>query len=98
MTRLMRLLAPTWYGQVAPLSAENASDARVLAEVKTGSQERLKRELFAFLQEVSRLGRSRLQDFKHPWQALLVFGPPEGGTPSSPLPASSEFKILAPPV
>ena len=55
MTRLMRLLAPTWYAQVAPLSAEDASDARVLAEVKMGSQERLKRELFAYLQEVSRL-------------------------------------------
>ena len=48
-------VAPTWYVQVVPLAAEDSSLARVLAESKAASQERLKRELGAFLQEVSRL-------------------------------------------
>ena len=53
--RVMKVVAPTWYVQVAPLAAEDSSFARVLAEAKAASQERLKRELGAFLQEVSRL-------------------------------------------
>ena len=46
---LMRQLAPTWYAQVASLS----SDDKLLAEVKAASQERMKRELAAFLQAVA---------------------------------------------
>jgi tetratricopeptide (TPR) repeat protein len=48
-------VAPTWYVQLAPLVADDSSFARVMAEAKVASQERLKRELAAFLQEVARL-------------------------------------------
>jgi predicted ATPase len=50
----MKLLAPTWYVQLAPLTAEDPSLAHVLAESKGASQERRKRELGLFLHEVSR--------------------------------------------
>jgi predicted ATPase len=50
----MKLLAPTWYVQLAPLAANDPSLARVLAEAKEASQERRKRELGLFLHEVSR--------------------------------------------
>ncbi len=53
--RIMKTVAPNWFVQVAPLATEDSSVARKLAEVKAASQERLKRELVAFLQEVSRL-------------------------------------------
>jgi predicted ATPase len=54
VAQTMKLLAPTWYVQLAPLAAEDPSLARVLAEAKETSQERRKRELAVFLQEVSR--------------------------------------------
>jgi predicted ATPase len=47
--RLMKAVAPTWYVQVAPQAAGNPTQSQA------ASQERLKRELSAFLQEVSRL-------------------------------------------
>jgi hypothetical protein len=50
----MKLLAPTWYVQLAPLAADDPSLSRVLAEAKEASQERRKRELDVFLREVSR--------------------------------------------
>jgi predicted ATPase len=50
----MKLLAPTWYVQLVPLAADDPSLARVLAEAKAASQERLKRELGVFLDELSR--------------------------------------------
>jgi predicted ATPase/tRNA A-37 threonylcarbamoyl transferase component Bud32 len=53
--QLMKLLAPTWYVQLAPLTADDSSQARVLAEAREASQERRKRELGVFLHEVSRL-------------------------------------------
>jgi predicted ATPase len=53
--RVMKATAPNWYAQVAPPAAEDSSLARVLAESRAASQERLKRELGAFLQEVSHL-------------------------------------------
>jgi predicted ATPase len=49
--RLMRLVAPTWYAQVAP----SAAGVQPGAPAPTSSQERLKRELLALLEEVSRL-------------------------------------------
>jgi predicted ATPase len=55
VARLMKVVAPTWYAQVVPLAAEDSSFARMLEQAKAVSQERLKRELGAFLQEVSRL-------------------------------------------
>ena len=52
---LMKETAPTWYVQITPVSAAaDASFARVMGDAKIASQERLKRELLAFLQELSR--------------------------------------------
>jgi hypothetical protein len=55
IARVMKQIAPTWYAQVVPLSGSDEEPARLLAEVKAASQERMKRELGAFLQEVARL-------------------------------------------
>jgi predicted ATPase len=55
VARVMKVVAPTWYAEVAPLAADDSSFARALAYGKAASQERLKRELSAVLQEVSRL-------------------------------------------
>jgi serine/threonine protein kinase/tetratricopeptide (TPR) repeat protein len=46
----MKHLAPTWYAQVVPLSGDSEESARLLAELKAASQERMKRELVNFLQ------------------------------------------------
>ena len=53
-SRIMKLVAPTWYVQVAPLAPDDSSFARAMAEAKTASQERMKRELVALLQEMFR--------------------------------------------
>src|SRR4029079_16830450 len=55
VARTMKTVAPTWYAQVVPLAGEDSSFARVLEQAKAVSQERLKREFGAFLQEASRL-------------------------------------------
>jgi adenylate cyclase len=55
VARVMKAVAPNWYAQMVPLAAEDSSFARVLAEAKAASQERLKLEFGAFLQEASRL-------------------------------------------
>ena len=52
---VMKAVAPTWYVQIAPLSKEDSSLDRVMADAKAASQERMKRELFAFVQELSRV-------------------------------------------
>src|SRR5262249_33171944 len=52
--QMMKLLAPTWYVQLAPLAADDPALARMRAEAKEASQERRKRELGAFLLEMSR--------------------------------------------
>ncbi len=49
----MKQLAPTWYAQVVPLSGDSEESARLLAEVKAASQERMKRELASFLQAIA---------------------------------------------
>jgi len=54
INRSMKRLAPTWHWQIAPLAAEEAGTPAP-AESRAGSQERMKRELGAFFQEVSRL-------------------------------------------
>jgi predicted ATPase len=54
VARVMKAIAPTWYAQVVPLATEDSSFARVLEQAKAASQERLKREFAALLQEVSR--------------------------------------------
>jgi tetratricopeptide (TPR) repeat protein len=55
VARILKVIAPTWYVQLAPLTAGDSSFARVLADAKTASQERLKRELATLLQELSRI-------------------------------------------
>ncbi|HET6328567.1 MAG TPA: protein kinase [Planctomycetaceae bacterium] len=52
--QVMRLLAPSWYVELAPLAADDAFADRILAEAKEASQERRKRELVAFLYEMLR--------------------------------------------
>jgi predicted ATPase/DNA-binding SARP family transcriptional activator len=50
---LMHQLAPSWHAQVAPLLGGGGTGAP--SEPQAASQERLKRELFAFFSEASRL-------------------------------------------
>jgi predicted ATPase len=52
--QMMRLLAPTWYVHLAPLTTDDAPESRALAQAREASQERRKRELGVFLQELSR--------------------------------------------
>jgi predicted ATPase len=52
--KLMKLLAPTWYLQLAPRATDDASLADVLTEAKSATQERRKREAGVFLCELSR--------------------------------------------
>jgi tetratricopeptide (TPR) repeat protein len=54
IAQVMKVVAPTWYVQLVPLVADDSSLARVRDEARVASQERLKRELAAFLQEVAR--------------------------------------------
>ncbi len=51
---LIKSLAPTWYVQVAHAARSQESVARVREEAPAASQERMKRELEALLQEASR--------------------------------------------
>ncbi|MCP5118816.1 MAG: ATP-binding protein, partial [bacterium] len=54
-TRLLRLVAPTWYVRVAPLwSTADPSFVRVMESAKAASGERMKRELAAYLAELTR--------------------------------------------
>ena len=50
----MKQCAPGWYVQVAPVSEEDSSAARMLADTRSGSAERLMREMGALLQELAR--------------------------------------------
>ena len=53
--RLLRIVAPTWYAQVAPLdTGEDTPEARLATVNRGGSQEWMKRELGTFVEEVSR--------------------------------------------
>ena len=55
VARRMRELAPCWFVQVAPLAADDSSDPRLAEGLGAASQERMKRELHSFVQELSRL-------------------------------------------
>ena len=55
LSRLLRALAPSWYVQIMPPSANDSSAARLAADVAIGSQERLKREIATLLEEVTRM-------------------------------------------
>jgi tetratricopeptide (TPR) repeat protein len=54
MAQIMKSVAPTWYVQIAPVSASDTSEEKILADVQAASQARLKRELVAFLEEAGR--------------------------------------------
>lgn len=51
----LRKFAPSWYAQLFPLSEGNPSDAAIQAYARSTTQERIKREISAFLEEVARL-------------------------------------------
>jgi predicted ATPase len=51
---VMAQVAPTWYAQVAPAGQRRNLGVGAQLELRTASQERMKRELRAFLDEVSR--------------------------------------------
>jgi tetratricopeptide (TPR) repeat protein len=54
ITRLLLLTAPTWYVQVAPLwSTTDAAFASVMERARAASPERLKRELFNFVAQLT---------------------------------------------
>lgn len=50
----LRALAPSWYAQVFPLSKSDPSDVRLREYVGSTTQERMKRELAAFIGEITR--------------------------------------------
>ena len=52
-SRIMKTLAPSWFLELAPAQQQDSTMIR-LADSKATSQERLKREFFAFLQELCR--------------------------------------------
>ncbi|MBZ5615740.1 MAG: AAA family ATPase [Acidobacteriia bacterium] len=52
--RKLRELAPSWYAQLFPLSESNATDSALQAYARGATQERVKRELAAFLCEITR--------------------------------------------
>jgi serine/threonine protein kinase len=51
---LLKQIAPTWYAQAVSPSGSDEKSTRLLNEVRAASQERMKRELGSFLQEVGR--------------------------------------------
>ena len=59
IARLIRALAPSWYAQIMPPSDNDSSAARLAAETAGGSQERLKREIAALLEEIGRHAAGR---------------------------------------
>jgi serine/threonine protein kinase/predicted ATPase len=52
---LMKVTAPTWYLHVATMSPEGTTAEQLRADVRSASQERIKRELAALFQEISRI-------------------------------------------
>ena len=59
LARLIRAMAPSWYAQIMPPAEHDSSAARLAAETVGGSQERLKREIAALLEEVGRHAADR---------------------------------------
>jgi tRNA A-37 threonylcarbamoyl transferase component Bud32/tetratricopeptide (TPR) repeat protein len=55
LSRLIRAVAPSWYAQIMPPASDDSSAARLAVETVGGSQERLKREIAALLEEVGRI-------------------------------------------
>ena len=54
VARAMKSLAPTWYAQVAPPETGDSAEARAVTVNRAGSQEWMKRELYAFFEEIAR--------------------------------------------
>ena len=54
IARIMRAVAPNWYAQLAHPPHGDSSAARLAADTASGSQERLKREFTALLEELGR--------------------------------------------
>ena len=54
-TEMLKTIAPTWYVQVGRVSTGSTAALQLREEVKTASPERMKRELGALFQEVSRV-------------------------------------------
>jgi|RhiMethySRZTD1v2_1073278.scaffolds.fasta_scaffold06325_6 tetratricopeptide (TPR) repeat protein len=54
LARTLRAVAPLWHSQLAGSSTEALPSGHLVGDVRTGSQERLKREFVAFLQEATR--------------------------------------------
>ena len=54
LARVLKAVAPNWYVQVMSLPSNDSSATRVLAEAGTGSQQRMKREMAAFLWAIGR--------------------------------------------
>jgi hypothetical protein len=55
LSRLLKTVAPSWYVQVMPMPGNESSAERLAAATAGGSQERLKLEMAALLDEVTRL-------------------------------------------
>jgi DNA-binding winged helix-turn-helix (wHTH) protein/tetratricopeptide (TPR) repeat protein len=53
--RTLRELAPTWYAQLFPLSESDSADARLQTYARSATQERVKREIAIFLEEIARV-------------------------------------------
>ncbi len=49
----MKQLAPTWFFRIAPPQSGDATDIQLAEDARAASQERMKRELFAFLRKLS---------------------------------------------
>jgi hypothetical protein len=54
LARLMKTVAPLWYAQVTPAALQPPSAEDAVAQIPAGTQERLKRELVAFLTDACR--------------------------------------------
>ncbi|HJR60956.1 MAG TPA: protein kinase [Vicinamibacterales bacterium] len=55
ISRIVRAVAPSWFAQIMPPAGHDSSAERLAAETASGSQERLKREIAALLEEAGRL-------------------------------------------
>ncbi|MCH7994860.1 MAG: protein kinase [Planctomycetes bacterium] len=54
-SRALRAIAPTWYIHVAPHPSDDESSRSLISDAQVASQERMKRELLAFFQELTRV-------------------------------------------
>jgi predicted ATPase len=55
VVRIMRMAAPAWYVQIGPATDADSASERAKADARSASPERMKRELAAFLQQLSRI-------------------------------------------